>query len=550
MKVLIVGGVAGGMSCAARLRRLNEEAEIIVFEKGDYISYANCGLPYYVGGTIKDSSNLLVSTPQLMKTRFNIDVRVNNEVIDIDSNNKTITIHNLKEDKTYQESYDKLVLATGSIPIKPIIEGIDSKLIKTLWTVNDALSIKEYIDNKKINNISIIGGGFIGLEMAENLKDLGLDINLIEAADQVMTTIDKDMIAIVHNTLKDHGINLILSDGVKAFKENNNKNTTILNSNSEITSDLVLLAIGVKPNSSLASKANIELNQKNGIVVNNRLQTSNPDIYAVGDVIEVDNFITKEKTMIPLAGPANKQGRIVADNIAGINSTYKGSQGTSIVKIFDLTVASTGINEKSLKAQGLIKDKDYHKIIISQGSHAGYYPGSKTMFIKLLFNNDGSKIYGGQIIGKDMVDKRIDVLATVIRLNGSINDLKELELAYAPPYSSAKDPINMAGFVANNLLNDYVRFSEYDEIENSNYLLLDVREQAEVDRVHIENSIHIPLGQLRDRINELDKNKAYIIMCQAGVRAYNAYRILKQNGFNDLKVYPGGMGYYLITHKQ
>ena len=548
MKVLIIGGVAGGMSCAARLRRLNEDNEIIVFEKGDYISYANCGLPYYVGNVIKDRSNLLVSTPELMKTRFNIDVRVNNEVVDIDPDHKSITIHDLKQDNTYQENYDKLVIATGSSPIRPNIEGIDSSLIKQLWTVNDALSIKEYIEDKNIQNISIIGGGFIGLEMIENLKDLGLNINLIEAADQVLTSIDKDMISVVHKTLKNKSINLILSDGVKAFKENNNQITTILNSNNEVVSDLVLLAIGVRPNSSLALKANLQLNQKGGIVVNDNLQTSNPDIYAVGDVIEVINYVTKEKTMIPLAGPANKQGRIAADNIAGINSTYKGSQGSSIVKIFELTVASTGVNEKTLNNQGLIKDKDYHTIIISQGSHAGYYPGSQSMLIKLIFNNDGSKIYGGQIIGKDMVDKRIDVLATVIRLNGSINDLKELELAYAPPYSSAKDPINMAGFVADNLLHNHVRFAKYDEIENSNYLVLDVREDSEVNRVHIENSIHIPLGQLRDRINELDKNKSYIIMCAAGVRAYNAYRILQQNGFNDLKVYPGGMGYYLMSH--
>jgi len=548
MKTIIIGGVAGGMSCAARLRRLDEKQEILVFEKGEYVSFANCGLPYYVGDLIKKQSSLLLMTPELLKSRFNIDVRTKSEVIEINPNDKTVTVHDLINDKTYSESYDKLVIATGSSPIRPNIDGIESSLIKTIWTVNDARNIKDYINDNNINNISIIGGGFIGLEMAENLKKENININLIEAANQVMTPIDLDMANIIHKHLIDKGINLILNDGVKSFKENNNTITTILNSNTEVVSDLVILAIGVRPNSYLAKQANLKLNQKEGIVVDSHLQTSNPDIYAVGDVIEVENFITKQKTMIPLAGPANKQGRIVADNIVGIDSTYKGSQASSVAKVFDLTVASTGINEKTLNNEGLIKDKDYHTIIISQGSHAGYYPGSQTMFIKLIFNNDGTKIYGGQIIGRDLVDKRIDVLATLIRLNGTVQDLKELELAYAPPYSSAKDPMNMAGFVADNLLNNRVRFAEYDEIENSDYLVIDVRENSEVEKAHIQDSIHIPLGQLRERINELDKSKGYIIMCAAGVRAYNAYRILQQNDFNDLKVYPGGMGYYLLTH--
>lgn len=539
MKVLIIGGVACGASTGARLRRLDEDAEIIIFERGDYISYANCGLPYYVGDVINKEDNLLLMNPSLMKKRFNIDVRVNSEVLKIDRDNKKLLIQD--NEKEYEETYDYLVIATGSHPFKPNIEGIESDLIKTIWTVNDSIKIKNMIIDQDINNISVVGGGFIGLEMMENIKNLNKEVNLIEASNQVMPPIDIDMANIIHKHIRDNNINLYLNDGVKAFKEIDNKIEITLNSDKKIISDLVILAIGVKPNNKLALDAGLEVNQRGGIVVDEYMKTSDEYIYAGGDVVEVENYINKEKTMIPLAGPANKQGRIIADNLAGLNSKYHGSLGTSIAKVFDLTIASTGLNEKNIK-------EEYKSIIIRQNSHASYYPHSNPMYIKLLFKEDG-KILGCQIVGKDGVDKRIDVVSTVIRMNGSIEDLKELELAYAPPFNAAKDPINMAGFVASNVLDKQEEYAKYDEIENNKeYLLLDVRTNREFDHYHIENSIHIPLEELRERINELDINNKYIIMCAAGVRAHTAAQILRHKGFKDTKVYPGGISFYIETH--
>ena len=552
-KTLIIGGIAGGATTAARLRRRNENMEIIIFEKGDYISYANCGLPYYIGDIIKNRDALLLQTPQAMKNKFNIDVRVASEVIKILPEENKIIVKDLKTKKEYKESYDNLVIATGSSPIKPPIKGIENENIFVLWTVNDTDNIKKYISEKKPKSVSIIGGGFIGLEMAENLHKLGLDVSLIEMQDQVMAPVDKEMANLIHENMVNNNINLILGDGVKEFHNKNGKTEIELNSGKNILTDMVILSIGIKPNSQIAADANIELNERKGIVVNEYLQTSVKNIYAVGDVIGVENYVTKQKTMIPLAGPANKQARILADNICGDNKKYNGSLGTSIAKVFDLDVASVGINEKQLKNIGKIKGKDYFTAIINQKSHAGYYPNAKQITLKIIFDKNG-KIYGGQIIGEEGVDKRIDTLATTIKLNGTIYDLEELELAYAPPFSSAKDPINMLGFVAENIIRGFVKFIEWNELDEiidnnkSDYIILDVTEDFEREAFSIPNSYHIPLGQLHKRLNELDKNKTIIPYCAIGVRSYNAARTLMQNGFENVYVLSGGTSFYKSMH--
>ncbi len=552
-KTLIIGGIAGGATTAARLRRRNENMEIIIFEKGDYISYANCGLPYYIGDIIKNRDALLLQTPQAMKNKFNIDVRVASEVIKILPEENKIIVKDLKTKEEYEESYDNLVIATGSSPIKPPIKGIENENIFVLWTVNDTDNIKKYIYEKKPKSVSIIGGGFIGLEMAENLHKLGLDVSLIEMQDQVMAPVDKEMANLIHENMVNNNINLILGDGVKEFHNKNGKTEIELNSGKNILTDMIILSIGIKPNSQIAADANIELNERKGIVVNEYLQTSVKNIYAVGDVIGVENYVTKQKTMIPLAGPANKQARILADNICGDNKKYNGSLGTSIAKVFDLDVASVGINEKQLKNIGKIKGKDYFTAIINQKSHAGYYPNAKQITLKIIFDKNG-KIYGGQIIGEEGVDKRIDTLATTIKLNGTIYDLEELELAYAPPFSSAKDPINMLGFVAENIIRGFVKFIEWNELDEiidnnkSDYIILDVTEDFEREAFSIPNSYHIPLGQLHKRLNELDKNKTIIPYCAIGVRSYNAARILMQNGFENVYVLSGGTSFYKSMH--
>ncbi|MBP3890894.1 MAG: FAD-dependent oxidoreductase [Solobacterium sp.] len=544
-KTVIIGGVAGGASAAARLRRLKEDEEIIILEKGDYISYANCGLPYHIGGTIENQDDLLLQTPEMMQKRFNIEVRIQNEVTKINPTKQEITVYDSNKDETYQETYDNLIIATGSSPLRPNIPGIDSPLIQTLWTVNDTTKIKTIIQQDHIQHVTIVGGGFIGLEMAENIKEAGKEVSLVEATNQVMAPLDFDMAQILHKHMQEHGVHLHLEDGVTSFEEDASQILVHLQSGKQIKSDLVLLAIGVRPNSALAKEAGLEMNARGGIIVDQHMRTSIPNIYAVGDVVEVTEFISQDKSMIPLAGPANKQGRIAADNIAGIASRYEGTQASSIVKVFDLTVACTGLNEKSL----VKKEIPYASILFSQNSHATYYPGAKPMMIKLLFSKDGSKIYGGQIVGEEGVDKRIDTLGVAIRLGASIHDLKELELAYAPPYSSAKDPINMAGFVAGNLLEGHVSFAKWDEVEtNQDAIILDVREPQEVSNFGLENAINIPLGSLRQELAQLDPNKEYIIFCAVGVRAYNAYRLLQQHGFKHLKVYPGGMRYYRLTH--
>ena len=528
-KVLIVGGVAGGASTAARLRRLDENAEIIMFERDEYISFANCGLPYYIGDTIKDRQKLLVQTPKAMHDRFNIDVRNNSEVIGVDFNKKTVSV-NSKNKGIYEESYDYLVLSPGAKAIKPNIPGIESTKIFTLRNIPDTDSIKSLVDTKGIESAVVIGGGFVGIEMAENLKEKGLKVTLVEAAPHILAPFDTDMIATVEKELIENGVELILNDGVDSFKDRESTVTVSLKSGKEITSDLVILAIGVSPDTNFIKDNGIKLGARGHILVNNKMETNIENVYAVGDAIEVVDFVNKQNTTIPLAGPANKQGRIVANNIAGLNSEYKGTQGTSIIKVFDLTAASTGNNERTLKRLNI----PYRVTYIHPVSHASYYPGALSLSLKLIFNDEGN-ILGAQAVGYDGVDKRIDVIATTMRLGGTIYDLEELELCYAPPFSSAKDPVNMAGFVAENVLAgrmDIITPEEYLNYNKENTVLLDVRSEIEFNNGHIEGALNIPVDNLRDRLNELDKDKEIIEYCQVGLRGYVASSILKQKGYN------------------
>lgn len=546
-KIVIIGGVAGGASTAARLRRLDETSEIIMFERGSYISYANCGLPYHIGNVIKERDSLLVTTPEAMSKKYNVDVRIDSEVISIDKENKKIQIKKVKTGETYEESYDTLVISTGSSPLKPPIEGINSPGIFTLWTVPDTDEIKKFISERQPKNAVVIGGGFIGLEVAENLHAAGLEVTVAEAMDQVMAPVDYEMAQLVQNNMVANKVNLILEDGVSKFKSENGKVTITLASGRTLEADMVILSIGVRPNGQLAKDAGLEMNQRGAIVVDKYLKTSDPNIYALGDVIEVEEYINKGRAMIALAGPANKQGRICANNIYGANEEYKGTQGTSVAKVFDVTVASTGTNEKTLIKMGMTEGKDYLTAIISQKSHAGYYPEASEMILKLVFSADGKKIFGAQIVGEDGVDKRIDTIATTIRLGGSIYDLKELELAYAPPYSSAKDPVNMLGFVAENIIQNKVKLSKWNDINpevKNDVTILDIREEAELMVLEIPNSVNIPLGQLRKRLNELNKDDKIIVFCAVGVRSYNAARTLMENGFKNVTVYPAGTNFY------
>ena len=548
-KTVIIGGVAGGASCAARLRRLDADREIVILERGAYISYANCGLPYHVGDVIKNRSALLLMTPERMWERFRIDVRVQNEVTKIDRVKKTVTVRKTETGETYEQPYDDLVIATGSSPLRPRIPGIDTPRIKTLWTVPDTDEIRAMVQSGTLRTAAVIGGGFIGLEMAENLHHAGLQVSLIEALDQVMAPVDFEMAQMLHENIRSHGVKLHLSDGVDSFKEQGEQVVVTLKSGTEVTADLVILSIGVRPNSALARDAGLKLNERGGIVVDEHMRTNDPSVYAVGDVIEVEDFVFKGRTMVPLAGPANKQGRIVADMLAGRDSTYKGTQGSSVAKVFDLTVASTGANEKTLKKRGMEKGADYESLIITQNSHAGYYPGAAPMTLKLLFAPDSGRIFGAQIVGREGVDKRIDTIGVTMRLGGTVSDLKDLELAYAPPYSSAKDPVNMAGYVAENIRTGLVRIAPYDApMTDPEATLLDVREEAEVMAYAVPNAINIPLGKLRVRMNELDPEKRIIVLCGIGVRAYTAARILDQNGFKNTEVYPGGVRLYQANY--
>ncbi len=547
-KVVIIGGVAGGASCAARLRRMDETAEIIILERGPYISYANCGLPYHVGDVIKSRNALLLQTPEVMRARFQVDVRVQNEVLAIDRAEKKVIVRRVGGE-TYEESYDTLVIATGSLPVRPSLPGIDCARVQTLWTIADTDRIRDLVQKQGVQTAAVVGGGFIGLEMADNLHHTGVKVSLIEAADQVMATLDPEMALLLQQNMSENGVQLHLKERVIAFAEEGSSVILTLQSGRKVSADLVILAIGVRPNSELAQKAGLKLNERGGIVVDKQLQTSDPYIYAVGDVIEVEDFVFKGRTMVPLAGPANKQGRIAADNIAGAAETYEGSQGTSIAKVFDLTAAATGANEKTLQRRGLKKGVDYESILIVQNSHAKYYPGAAPLTLKMLFSTYGRKIFGAQIVGRSGVDKRIDTLAAAMRLGAGIQDLQKLELAYAPPYSSAKDPVNMAGYVAANLVAGKVAFTDWDAVEkNPQAVLLDVREAPELKVFSLPGAVHIPMGQLRGRLGELDPEKEIIVFCAAGVRAYSVMCLLNQHGFKKVKVYPGGVGFYQGTH--
>lgn len=553
-KTVIIGGVAGGATAAARLRRMDESMEIVVFERGEYISYANCGLPYYIGGEIKSRESLLLQTPEAMRKKFNIDVRVSSEVVAIHKDKKTVSVKNGKSGECYEESYDALVIATGSSPIKPSIEGIEGDNIFTLWTVPDTDRIKAYIEAHKPKTAAVVGGGFIGLEMAENLAARGIKVRIIEQQSQVMTPLDYEMAQLLHEQLYRKGVGLILNDGVRFFGKKDEGCTIGLSSGKSVDADMVILSIGIRPNSQLAKEAGIVLNGRGGIVTDERMQTSEPDIYAVGDVVETENYIFKDRTMLPLAGPANRQARILADILTGTDRSYRGVQGTSIARVFDLTAAGTGASEKILAARGMHKGSDYFSVIINQKSHAGYYPGAVMLTMKLLFDGTG-RILGAQIVGQEGVDKRIDVIAAVMRLNGTVYNLAELELSYAPPYSSAKDPVNMLGFTAQNVLEGKVSFidsRELDELltgtDKEKYTILDVTEDVERDVFAIPGSYHIPLGELRERIGELDRKKLIIPYCAIGVRSYNAARILMERGFGNVKVLGGGTLFYKSMH--
>lgn len=540
-RILIVGGVAGGASAAARLRRLDEKAEIIMFERGDYISFANCGLPYYIGGEIKNRDDLLLQTPKSFKQRFNIEVRVRNEVTGIDSENKQTSIKNLSTGKTYTEAYDKLILSPGAEPVRPPIPGIDSDRIFTLRNVHDTDLINDFIDKHKPKRAVIVGAGYIGLEMAENLHRRGLLIAIAEMADQVLPVMDKEMAGFIQPELQKHNVALWLNDAVANFRPSNSSLVVGLKSGMELSCEMVILAIGVKPEVKLARQAKLEIGTTGGIKVNEKLQTSDPDIYAIGDAIEVRDFALDNPTLIPLAGPANKQGRMVADNICGRNRRYNGTQGTAILKVFGLTVAMTGASEKALAKTNI----EYEKLHLHPANHVGYYPGAKQMHIKLLFTKPGGKILGAQIVGSQGVDRRIDIFAVAIRAGLTVFDLQELELAYAPPYGSGKDPVNIAGYAAANILDGTVKVKHFTELEKGDFIL-DVRTPAEFTGGSIPSAKNISVNDLRDKLDELPRDKTIHVYCGVGLRSYIACRILEQNGF-DTRNLPGGYMTYLAV---
>jgi len=544
MKVLIVGGVAGGAGAATRLRRQSEEAEIILFEKGEYISYANCGLPYYIGGTIKDREKLIVTQPKLLRDRFRIDVRTMSEVVKIDRDKKTVTVKNHADGSTYEESYDKLILSPGAVPKRPNLPGIDSEGIFTLRTVPDTYRIDAYIKEKGAKTAVVVGAGFIGVEMAENLKERGLDVTVVEFLDQAIASLDPEMAAILHRHLRENGIKLLFGTGVQGFERAGSLKVK-LTGDREIPADVVILSIGVAPDSRLAKDAGLELGVGGSIQVDSTFATSDPDIFAVGDAISVRQIVTGDKTLLPLAGPANKQGRLAGENALGQRVTKDdGVQGSAVLKVFDMTAASTGLNEKQLKAQKI----PYQKTYIHPSSHAGYYPDATQLSMKLLFASDG-KILGAQAVGYDGVDKRIDVLATALRLGGTVYDLEKLELCYAPPYSSAKDPVNMLGFTAANILRGDVKVFHYDEadaLDREKISLVDVRTPDEMKMGTLEGAMGIPLDDLRGRMGELPKDKPVYVFCQVGLRGYLAARVLQQNGY-DVYNLSGGYKTYITA---
>lgn len=550
-RVLIIGGVAGGAGTAARLRRLDEEAEIIIIERGDYISFANCGLPYYIGDVITEREDLLVVTKEMMEERFNIDVRIRNEAVKIDKENKKITVKHLATLEEYELEYDTLVLSTGSSPLRPPIDGIDGSNIFTLWNMKDTDRVKSYVRTDNPKSAVVIGGGFIGLEMVENLTHLGVKVSLVEMQPHVMPNIDSDIATVVQDELITNGVRLYLNDGVTRIIDKDDRKKVMLRSGETISCDMVMLCAGVKPNGELARNAGIKTNTRGGIIIDQQFKTSWPDIYALGDVAEVESLIDHSKTMIPLAGPANKQARLCADVIAEKDSRYIGSMGSSVAKIFTATVASTGLTKTMLEKNGMIRGVDFFELKTHTSSHATYYPGATDLAIKVLFDGQG-KILGAQAVGQDGVEKRIDVIATVITIGGSVYDLKDLELCYAPPFSSAKDPVNMLGFMADNHRNGLVTFLSQDELlhlDKRQTILLDVRDADELEEGSVSGAINIPLTELRKQIHKLDRTKKIVVICGIGLRAYIACRILKQHDFTDVVDLSGGYTSYAAIER-
>ncbi len=542
MKVLIVGGVAGGATAAARIRRLDEQAEIIVFERSGYISYANCGLPYYIGGVIEDPGDLTLQTPESFFSRFRIHMKVHHEVTAIHPDKKSVSVKNLETGKVFEESYDKLLLSPGAKPVFPDLPGMDSGKLFTLRTVEDTFKIKEFVTQNKPKSAVMVGGGFIGLEVAENLRELGLDVTIVQRPRQLMNPFDADMASFIHAEVRRHGVKLALGYNVEGFEEKNGGIKVLLKDNAPLYADMVVLAIGVTPESMLAKEAGLALGIKGSILVNDRMETSVPDIYAVGDAVQVKHYVTGEDALIALAGPANKQGRIAADNICGGNSRYSGSQGSSVIKVFDMTAATTGINETNAGKAGL----DADTVILSPMSHAGYYPGGKLMTMKVVFEKETYRLLGAQIVGFDGVDKRIDVLATAIHTGVKATDLKDLDLAYAPPYSSAKDPVNMAGFMIDNISKGLKQWHLEDAEKlprDGSVTLLDTRTVGEYSRGHIEGFKNIPVDELRERIGEIEAGKPVYVICQSGLRSYIATRILEGYGFEAYN-FAGGFRFY------
>jgi len=543
MKIVIVGGVAGGATAAARIRRLDEQAEIVVFERTGYISYANCGLPYYIGDVITNERALTLQTPQSFDARFRVSMKVRHEVTAVNRDRKTVSVTNLETGESFEESYDKLILSPGAKPTQPKVSGLGLDKVFTLRTVEDTFRIKKYVTENAPKSAVLAGGGFIGIELAENLRELGLDVTIVQRPKQLMNPFDPDMASFIHNEMRKHGVKLHLGRTVEGFEERDGGVDVLIKDEPNMHADMVILAIGVTPDTALAKAAGLELGQKDSIVVNDRMETSDPDIYAVGDAVQVKHMISGQEVLLPLAGPANKQGRIAANNICGRDSRYKGSQGSSVVKVFDITAASTGLNEVRAKAAGF----DTDKIILSPMSHATYYPGGKVMTMKVVFEKETYKLLGAQIIGYDGVDKRIDVLATAMNAGLSALDLVDLDLAYAPPYSSAKDPVNMAGFMIENIATGTVKQFYLEDLEglprDGSVVLLDTRTDKERSRGFIEGFLHIPVDSLRERMDEIEKGKPVYIMCQSGLRSYIAARVLMAYGY-DCYNFAGGFRYY------
>ena len=542
MKVVIVGGVAGGATAAARIRRLNEQAEIVVLERSGYISYANCGLPYYIGGVIEDPEDLTLQTPESFYRRFRIRMKVRHEVTAIHTDRKTVSVKNLETGEVFEESYDKLLLSPGAKPVWPELPGMDSDRLFTLRTVEDTFRIKEFVVKEKPKSAVMVGGGFIGLEVAENLRELGMEVTIVQRPKQLMNPFDADMASFIHAEVRKHGVKLALGQSVEGFVEADGGVNVLLKDSAPLHADMVVLAIGVSPESNLAKEAGLALGLKGSILVNDRMETSVPDIYAVGDAVQVKHYVTGEDALIALAGPANKQGRIAADNICGGDSRYLGSQGSSVIKVFDMTAATTGINETNGRKSGLNVDT----VILSPMSHAGYYPGGKVMTMKVVFEKETYRLLGAQIVGYEGVDKRIDVLATAIHAGLKATELKDLDLAYAPPYSSAKDPVNMAGFMIENISKGLKQWHLADAEKfprDGSVTLLDTRTVGEYSRGHIEGFKNIPVDELRERIGEIEQGKPVYVICQSGLRSYIATRILEGNGFEAYN-FAGGFRFY------